>query len=195
MISERQAPDGPMLPKICLECKEQKPPEEYYPKRKYCKACCTVRSRRRAQENPEKSAQQYRKFWLKRYNLTPADYENLLAAQGGVCAICKGSYPGPGGSFRIDHDHACCPERMKSCGKCIRGLLCNYCNLHLAGEDPQRLRNAADYIEKARANMHSGLPEDTATKMGLHPKPGGPEECRYRKEREPRERRAKRYYT
>jgi hypothetical protein len=51
----------------------------------------------------------------------------------------------------VDHDHACCPGR-KSCGKCVRGLLCNGCNaaLGLAAEDPKVLRTLADYIERAK---------------------------------------------
>lgn len=115
--------------------------------------------------NPDKAAVRYRKSQLKRYNLTLEGYAVLLAAQGGVCAICKTSEPGGKGNFRIDHDHACCPERMRSCGKCIRGLLCNYCNLHLAGENPRRLRAALKYLENfdrarsAEKSLGDGLME------------------------------------
>jgi hypothetical protein len=35
----------------------------------------------------------------------------------------------------VDHDHACCPKQVKAtaktCGKCIRGLLCFRCNTSL----------------------------------------------------------------
>jgi hypothetical protein len=29
----------------------------------------------------------------------------------------------------VDHDHACCQKKNRSCGKCIRGLLCHTCNI------------------------------------------------------------------
>ncbi|GHH65273.1 hypothetical protein FHS35_006348 [Streptomyces umbrinus] len=32
----------------------------------------------------------------------------------------------------IDHDHGCCPG-PGSCGDCVRGLVCNNCNLHGLG--------------------------------------------------------------
>lgn len=144
--------------KTCRDCREEKTLDKFSTRgggRKgwmsYCKSCADLRNRRWARENPERSALRYRKNWLKRYNLTLDDYDNLLAAQGGVCAICKASEPGGVGSrFHIDHDHACCPERMTSCGKCVRGLLCSYCNLHLAGENPRRLRAAFAYLESFR---------------------------------------------
>lgn len=155
MTPESEGTENPEPLKTCSDCGEEKPHSEFYVRRKgrngylnsRCKLCNAIRERRWTQENPEKSALRFRKSQLKRYNLTPAGYDALLAAQGGVCAICKTSEPGGMGSFRIDHDHTCCPERMRSCGKCIRGLLCNYCNLHLAGENPRRLRAAAKYLE------------------------------------------------
>lgn len=69
---------------------------------------------------------------LARYNITSDQYEVLLANQDYKCAICKS--PAPGGNtsrFAIDHDHACCPESARSCGSCIRSLLCGRCNLVL----------------------------------------------------------------
>jgi hypothetical protein len=63
-----------------------------------------------------------------RYGLTLADYETLFIVQGGVCAIC---HQPPGAQrLSVDHDHACCPG-YRSCGKCIRGLLCARCNSSL----------------------------------------------------------------
>jgi hypothetical protein len=54
-------------------------------------------------------------------------YEGWLA-EG--CAVCGA---GAGGTAKlcIDHDHACCPGN-RTCGKCARGLLCDYHNM-LAG--------------------------------------------------------------
>lgn len=89
----------------------------------------------------------------RKFGLTLTDWEALLASQGGVCAGCGTDTPGGRGSFHVDHDRACCPGKT-SCGKCIRGLLCSACNVGvgLLGDDPERLRRLADYIEKARAN-------------------------------------------
>jgi hypothetical protein len=48
----------------------------------------------------------------------------------------------------VDHDHECCPG-PRSCGKCVRGLICNECNLALGlGQDPQTLRSLADYLDR-----------------------------------------------
>lgn len=89
-------------------------------------------------------------MWAK-YRLTWDDYVAMLERQGGGCAICRCTEPGGRGRWHVDHDHRCCPG-IYTCGKCIRGLLCNRCNLTLgsAADEPHRLRSAAAYLE-ARA--------------------------------------------
>jgi len=94
--------------------------------------------------------------WIKtHYKLTREQWDALLEAQGGKCAICGRTDPlgiGKTNGFHVDHDHACCPGK-KSCGKCVRGLLCNHCNPMLghADDDPAILRSAADYLDRWRA--------------------------------------------
>lgn len=61
------------------------------------------------------------------YRLTPELLHALYLAQGGRCGICDASLVDP----VIDHDHACCPGK-RTCGRCVRGLLCRACNLDLA---------------------------------------------------------------
>lgn len=77
-----------------------------------------------------------------KFGLSLADYAARLAAQGGGCAICGTDEPGGrwGASLHVDHDHAT--------GE-VRGLLCAACNVMLgnAGDDPARLRAAADYLD------------------------------------------------
>jgi len=61
------------------------------------------------------------------YKLTVEDYDSLLDLQGGVCGGC-GDPPAENKMLAVDHDHRCCPTK-KSCGLCIRGLLCPQCNM------------------------------------------------------------------
>lgn len=84
---------------------------------------------------------------FRRYKLTPDAYAAHLRSQGGGCAIC-GATPTPAEVLHVDHDHACCPSRKKSCGKCVRGLLCSRCNLMIgyAKDDPTVLRQAVTYL-------------------------------------------------
>lgn len=67
-----------------------------------------------------------------RYNLSKAEVEQMYAEQANKCAACGSEEPPDptsGQVLRIDHDHACCPGKTRSCGKCVRGLLCNRCNI------------------------------------------------------------------
>jgi hypothetical protein len=90
---------------------------------------------------------------LSRFGITLEDFVRMLEAQGGVCAIC-GGVNANGKALSVDHDHGCCPGD-RSCGACVRGLLCANCNFMLGSgkDDPGRLRAAAAYIESRRVRV------------------------------------------
>lgn len=83
-----------------------------------------------------------------RYGLSPEKYAELRESQQGKCAICGGE-PKPERRLHIDHDHRCCSEKSRSCGACIRGLLCDACNVGIGmlQDDPALLRAAVAYLE------------------------------------------------
>lgn len=92
------------------------------------------------EQNPEKHRRSYKNWHLKKkYGVTIEQYEAMLLQQGGVCAICK-KPPVEGVCLSVDHNH--------QTGE-VRGLLHSSCNLGIGNfeEDPQLMRNAADYIE------------------------------------------------
>lgn len=68
---------------------------------------------------------------IRKYGIDQAAFDAMLAAQGGVCAICRTESRRGRGGWCVDHDHACCPTPSRSCGKCIRGILCLTCNSSL----------------------------------------------------------------
>jgi hypothetical protein len=100
----------------------------------------------------------------RRYGMGRGWYVETLAKQNGHCALCPAKI-NPGkrtGRFCVDHDHACCPGRIGSCGKCVRGLLCHGCNVKLGHlEDFLRQVWAAPpskpgtWLEKALAYLQS----------------------------------------
>jgi|SRR5882762_3559896 len=68
------------------------------------------------------------------YKMTADEYNARLEAQGGICALCSTSANTDGRRLYVDHDHACCSGR-RSCGKCIRGIVCAVCNIALSKQD------------------------------------------------------------
>ena len=85
---------------------------------------------------------------LRQHGITLERYEEMLAAQGGCCAICR--LPPPEGvNLAVDHDHECCPGKF-SCGECVRSLLCASCNLTLGRIEagPAPASAFADYLDE-----------------------------------------------
>lgn len=89
-----------------------------------------------------------RKYNLRNMGVSEAWYATKLSEQGGHCAICPRTPEENGKALAVDHDHNCCPTKMKSCGNCVRGLLCDSCNLLLghANDDPDIILAALKYL-------------------------------------------------
>lgn len=88
--------------------------------------------------DPEKHRKRHYKW---RYGISLEQYNEMVVAQDGRCAICRGP-PTRNGRLYVDHDH--------KTGK-VRGLLCWEDNLVLgqAKDSPERLRAAAEYLERS----------------------------------------------
>ncbi len=78
---------------------------------------------------------------MRKFGITLEQYDELLRAQDGKCAICEKNTEEEGISLAVDHDH----KTLE-----IRGLLCRYCNHRVIGRhrDGPLLRKMADYVER-----------------------------------------------
>lgn len=81
-----------------------------------------------------------RQVLKRKYKLTSEEYDRILAAQDGKCAIC---YRPP------DDDRVLAVDHCHRTGK-VRGLLCGLCNRALGclGDDTTLLYRAIDYLER-----------------------------------------------
>jgi len=133
---------------------ECKPCFQARQKARYDRATALARVRRWQEANPERYAAyraEYRNrpdrkramrdlYYRRTLGITADDVDALIAAQGGVCAMCR-RCPERLASWHVDHDH----DSM-----CVRGVLCIDCNQGIGKfrEDPARLRAAAEYLER-----------------------------------------------
>ena len=143
----------------CTKCGDKKPlTNEFFKKAKgyrygfqrWCRVCASVYSTELNKEkrNAYKAEQERlnrgsnidfykaREFAreMKKYGTTVEWFRDKLIEQLGVCAICKhlSRRYGKLQRLQVDHDHGCCDLKTKSCGECLRGLLCADCNVNLS---------------------------------------------------------------
>lgn len=146
--------------KTCTKCLTEKAFSEFYTDQRvksgttsWCKECSKQWSREQVLNGDSKRFAFHQK--LRRFNLSEDRYDEMVLLQENQCAICKTEDPGfkKGGdgttAFGVDHDHACCPGR-RSCGKCVRSLLCVKCNNGLGcfSDNTEVMDNAIEYLKR-----------------------------------------------
>lgn len=101
-----------------------------------CLLCRRESKRKYEQRFPDRAKQSRRSTKLKRiYGISQADYEMLLALQGGACAVC--STPPTRRPLSVDHK-----------GRTVRGLLCDSCNFAAGSlkDSPELATRLAAYL-------------------------------------------------
>ena len=89
------------------------------------------------------------------HHITMQDFISLWRSQKGCCKIC-GVNPGRPDEWpkrqglQIEHDHSCHCGKTKgtSCGHCIRGLVCQSCNLMLGYYERHKGPLSIDIFDK-----------------------------------------------
>ncbi len=165
------------MTKTCSRCKETKDISLFtqvkHIKSGYgarCKACTNELSRNYRKQNPDKVTRWHKSYydnnkeraaaaslewqrnnkdkvrWIQlksNHGITKEQWEEIYAKQNGACAICDLSTY----DLHVDHDHACCSGR-RSCGMCIRGLLCGSCNraMGLIKDNKETAKKMIEYL-------------------------------------------------
>src|SRR6185437_14098765 len=71
-------------------------------------------------ESRESRKKSNRKYRSSLYRRTETAFAQLLLAQGYACGMCREPFEDRQ-LIHVDHDHSCCSEKNRSCGKCVRG--------------------------------------------------------------------------
>lgn len=145
--------------KRCRKCHEIKDRSEFHKShdgthgpvlKSICKICHAAQVREWYGRNTGRAASNKRRLAIKQnYGLTLEQYDAMVAAQNGLCAICdrpeRAQRQGKVMRMPVDHCH--------KTGR-IRALLCHSCNraLGLLGDDVDLLRKAIEYLLRHSAD-------------------------------------------
>lgn len=160
--------------KTCKDCSLEKPLSDFYQARNgrpiaRCKSCSSIYQKEWRKRNPERSDREKKRNIeraklpknkkvrnARRHGLSIQQYDEMLVKQAHRCAACK-QVLSLDRRTQLDHDHSCC-NKLPSCGKCVRGILCQRCNmiLGLVKDDPVRL--AALWIYLTDSGVADGTP-------------------------------------
>lgn len=140
-----------MTLKQCKRCNELKELKEFTSIRPECNECRNVVRRKKYNTDPvHREAHRAKvranygnvrvEFLMRKYNLTPAQFQAMVDSQDGVCDICREPNR-DGRELCVDHDH--------KTGK-VRALLCHKCNLGIEAfkENTKVLAKAMEYLAK-----------------------------------------------
>lgn len=145
----KSTPKITVASKQCRSCLLVKDAHDFVPHAEYkdgltniCRKCTTEKAAQRRAENRDKyreSASKASQKWrqanrdvakntnlLWYYSITLEQFNAILREQDYKCAVCGTANPNRN-QWVVDHDHSCCAGK-KSCGRCVRGILCQFCN-------------------------------------------------------------------
>ena len=143
-----------MTEKRCTRCGEVRPLADFWQSRtekrrkSHCRSCTAAACKAWRQRQPNYERERYAKsrvetrerHLVRKYGVRLADYDAMLAAQGGRCAICHCEPSSQAhGVFHVDHCHKT---------GAVRGLLCRGCN-HVLGH----LKDNTDALNRAIAYL------------------------------------------
>jgi hypothetical protein len=131
---------------LCSKC--NKYPVTKYKSAGLCQRCYSVVNGHNKHDSTDLS---WKRSLKNLYNISSEEYYEMLSQQNNQCKLCEITSEQYGRHFSVDHDHSCCPGN-KSCGMCVRGLLCNPCNMLLGVYE-----KSSDFFEKAAQYLRGEL--------------------------------------
>ena len=154
--------------KTCFDCGEPKEDVEFIHGSRLLKRCKQCRGKQLPQKSAPATIYQRHGDLRRKYGLTPQKYACILAAQGGVCAICgeaeTSTIYGKVTPLSVDHDHAT---------KTVRGLLCRRCNrmIGMAKDRIELLFAAMGYLQTHKLKKRSPQKQVTLMSPASEPPP------------------------